>query len=192
MIPSSRECDFLAPPPATTRLRVAAPYLFVQSLNRTKPLPDTGFSKVQGSSTSSARGAAGDGEKCQWQDSELWEFKHPKFRRGCKELLECIKRHKDDGHVKRRRGTVESRRTWPGGRVGRTREEKRTIVRFVFSMSTVGVPRSGVFYAPVYLFTICACASELPMVAGADRSGTSMFINSGCVDRAHPFYNPCP
>ena len=152
MIPSSRECDFLAPPPATTRLRVAAPYLFVQSLNRTKPLPDTGFSKVQGSSTSSARGAAGDGEKCQWQDSELWEFKHPKFRRGCKELLECIKRHKDDGHVKRRRGTVESRRTWPGGRVGRTREEKRTIVRFFFQC------RQWVFHAPVYSTHRCICS----------------------------------
>lgn len=136
-MPNSRECDFLAlpaPPPATTHLRVAGPYLFIRCLNHTNPLPDTGFSKVKGSSTrsSSAQGETGDGGKREWQDSDLWEFKHPKFRRGCKDLLVDIKRRKDGGRLKRRRGGVESRRTWPGCRGDRIREQKRTIARFLF------------------------------------------------------------
>eukprot|EP00904_Undaria_pinnatifida_P009656 jgi/Undpi1/5820/HiC_scaffold_2.g01094.m1 len=80
-----------------------------QGLNE-KSVTPRGFSKVKGSSTRSslAQSAAGNGGKRQWQDSDSWEFKHPKFRRGRKELLVGIKRRKDGGRMKRRRVDTHS------------------------------------------------------------------------------------
>ncbi|CAM9504066.1 unnamed protein product [Choristocarpus tenellus] len=73
-----------------------------------------GFSKVKGSSRTSSRSSSGTGGSARsvpQGTSGWWEFKHPKFQRGCRNLLVEIKRRKEkpssapsavtDDHLKR-------------------------------------------------------------------------------------------
>lgn len=74
--------------------------------------PRLGFKKVKGGSSSRPRSiggtAAGEGGAAVGvKDSESWEeFRHPQFRRGRRDLLVGIKRQKDGGRLKRKRGAA--------------------------------------------------------------------------------------
>ena len=83
-------------------------------------LPPSGFKKIKGRSRMSSRSkstdhgdAYGDGAAAAAAaaagaaptESESWEeFRHPQFRRGRRDLLVGIKRQKDSGRLKRKRG----------------------------------------------------------------------------------------
>lgn len=62
---------------------------------------------AQGAAAAAAAGAAGAGDA--GDSAPLHEFMHPQFRRGRRDLLVGIKRHKDSGRVKRKRGVVSQR-----------------------------------------------------------------------------------
>ena len=84
---------------------------FCSSFSRSLRLR-VGFKKVKGTSSSRPRGtsggaAAGGGAEAAPTESESWEeFRHPQFRRGRRDLLVGIKRQKDGGRLKRKRGKL--------------------------------------------------------------------------------------
>ncbi|CAM9634610.1 unnamed protein product [Scytosiphon promiscuus] len=78
-----------------------------------------GFKKVKGGASSRARAASSNGTQgaeaglgAATRESDSWEeFRHPQFRRGRRDLLVGIKRQKDGGRLKRKRGGIANGRT---------------------------------------------------------------------------------
>ena len=121
--------------PLWSCIRHANPFLFyarasvavivgVLYLLRARP----GFKKVKGGASSRPRSAAagaaageggavvGVGSAAAGKDSESWEeFRHPQFRRGRRDLLVGIKRQKDGGRLKRKRGKAVGNWNGTGG-----------------------------------------------------------------------------
>ena len=86
--------------------------------------PPAGFKKTKGRPRTSAclrtaeDGTGADGVEAEAAptESESWEeFRHPQFRRGRRDLLVGIKRQKDGGRLKRKRGKAVGNWNGTGG-----------------------------------------------------------------------------
>lgn len=71
-----------------------------------------GFKKVKAGTSLRPRvapaGTQGEGEST-GGNPDSWEFRHPQFRRGRRDLLVDIKRQKDGGRLKRKQGITNMR-----------------------------------------------------------------------------------
>lgn len=111
------------------------------------PSPPPGFSKVKRSSWRSQSKDSTDGKQ-QRRGSETWEFTHPKFRRGHRDLLAGVKRRKEGERTKRRQCETALRYT------GLTFIAYRTV-------GVLAVLRHGIHAAPTRQFSAAASVVSL-------------------------------